>query len=113
MDLADWSTTALVIAAAAVVAMLVVAVVLVVKMARIRTLLRSADVPRSGKLAFWAAVVYLVCPVDLLPDPVLLDDIGVLLLALRSLKGAADQQLAPGRGRGRDRAEGIAKSPVS
>ncbi|MDX3078551.1 YkvA family protein [Streptomyces sp. NPDC088354] len=89
----DWSTTVLVIAGVAVAAMLAVAVVLVVKMARVRSLLRSADVPRSGKLAFWAAVVYLVCPVDLLPDPILIDDIGVLLLALRSLKTAADQQL--------------------
>ncbi|MFD3457553.1 YkvA family protein [Streptomyces sp. NPDC058691] len=97
----DWSTTVLVIAGVAVAAMLVVAVVLVVKMARVRTLLRSADVPRSGKLAFWAAVIYLVCPVDLLPDPILIDDIGVLLLALRSLKSAADQQLPPGLGTSR------------
>jgi uncharacterized membrane protein YkvA (DUF1232 family) len=40
-------------------------------------------------VAFWAAVVYLVCPVDLLPDPILIDDIGFLLLALRSLDKAA------------------------
>jgi uncharacterized membrane protein YkvA (DUF1232 family) len=104
----DWSTTALVIAAVAVVAMLAVAVVLVVKMARIRALLRSAEVPRSGKLAFWAAVIYLVCPVDLLPDPIFIDDIGVLLLALRSLKSAADGQLSIGR----DRAKDIPRSPV-
>lgn len=97
-----WSTTVLVVAGVAVAAMLVVAVVLVVKMARVRTLLRSADVPRSGKLAFWAAVIYLVCPVDLLPDPILIDDIGVLLLALRSLKSAADQQL-PTTGFGKSR----------
>ncbi|MEU1620261.1 YkvA family protein [Streptomyces sp. NPDC008238] len=111
MDLGDWSATALVIAAVAVVVMLVVAVVLVVKMARIRTLLRSADVPRSGKLAFWAALVYLVCPVDLLPDPILIDDIGVLLLALRSLKSAADGQLPVGR----DRSGALpkSKSPVA
>jgi uncharacterized membrane protein YkvA (DUF1232 family) len=109
MDLGDWSTTALVIVAAAVVVMLVVAVVLVVKMARIRALLRSADVPRSGKLAFWAAVIYLVCPVDLLPDPILIDDIGVLLLALRSLKSAADGQLPVGR----DRSRNVSKTPVA
>lgn len=111
MDLGDLSTTALVIAAVAVVVMLVVAVVLVVKMARIRTLLRSADVPRSGKLAFWAGLVYLVCPVDLLPDPILIDDIGVLLLALRSLKSAADGQLPVGRDRARTLPK--SKSPVA
>ncbi len=37
---------------------------------------------------FWGAVAYLVLPTDALPDPVYLDDIGVLLLALRSLRAA-------------------------
>lgn len=35
------------------------------------------------------AVAYTVSPVDLIPDPVYLDDIGLLLLALRSLHAAA------------------------
>ncbi|MBY8883072.1 DUF1232 domain-containing protein [Streptomyces sp. PLK6-54] len=69
--------------------MLVTAIALLVKLARARRLLKDAGLPRSGKLTFWAAVIYLVCPVDLLPDPIYLDDIGVLLLALRSLHAAA------------------------
>ncbi len=38
--------------------------------------------PLGGKLAFWAAVAYTVLPLDVLPDPLLLDDIGVLALAV-------------------------------
>lgn len=34
-------------------------------------------------------MLYTVSPVDLIPDPVYLDDIGILLLALRSLHAAA------------------------
>ncbi|WP_425276162.1 DUF1232 domain-containing protein [Streptomyces murinus] len=40
---------------------------------------------------FWGAVAYLLLPTDLLPDPIYLDDIGVLLLALRSLRAARPQ----------------------
>lgn len=34
-------------------------------------------------------MIYTVSPVDLIPDPVYLDDIGLLMLALRSLHAAA------------------------
>jgi uncharacterized membrane protein YkvA (DUF1232 family) len=71
------------------VAMLVGAIVVLVKLVRARRVLKDAGLPQSGKLTFWAAVAYLVCPIDLLPDPVYLDDIGVLLLAVRSLHSAA------------------------
>jgi uncharacterized membrane protein YkvA (DUF1232 family) len=39
---------------------------------------------------FWGAVAYFVLPADLVPDPVYLDDIGVLLLALRTLRRSPD-----------------------
>lgn len=79
----------LLVAAVLVAVTVVVAVKLLLRLVRARRLLTSAGVPASGKVAFWAAVVYLVCPVDLLPDPILIDDIGFLLLALRSLDKAA------------------------
>ncbi len=69
----------------------VVAVRLVIKLVRTRRLLGATGIPASSKVLFWASVVYLVCPVDLLPDPILLDDIGFLLVALRSLHKAADR----------------------
>ncbi len=67
------------------------AVVLLVRLVRARRVLRRAGVPVENTLAFWGALIYVISPVDLLPDPVYLDDIGVLLLALRSLQAAADR----------------------
>ncbi|WP_434742644.1 DUF1232 domain-containing protein [Micromonospora sp. SH-82] len=36
----------------------------------------------KGKVAFYGALAYTILPVDLLPDPIYLDDIGVLAAAL-------------------------------
>ncbi|MFC9589028.1 YkvA family protein [Streptomyces sp. NPDC056944] len=76
----------------AVVLVLVVAgfaAVLLVRVFRARRLLLDAGVPLQSKALFWAAVVYTISPVDLIPDPVYLDDIGVLLIALKVLHAAA------------------------
>ncbi|MER5935398.1 YkvA family protein [Streptomyces sp. NPDC002054] len=74
------------------------AVVLLVRVLRARRLLLNAGVPFRDKALFWAAVAYTLWPVDLLPDPVYLDDIGVLLLALRSLHTAVRHAGAAVRG---------------
>jgi len=39
----------------------------------------------GGKVAFYGALLYTIFPVDLLPDPIYLDDIGVLAVALTVL----------------------------
>jgi uncharacterized membrane protein YkvA (DUF1232 family) len=77
------------VAGAVVVVTVLLAVKLLIRLVRTRRLLKKAGIPASGKAAFWGAIVYLVFPVDLLPDPILIDDIGFLLLALRSLENAA------------------------
>ncbi|MFG2291863.1 YkvA family protein [Streptomyces sp. NPDC048603] len=77
-----WALGALAVATAAC------AVVLLVRVLRARRLLMDAGVPFRDKALFWTAVAYTLWPVDLLPDPMYLDDIGVLLLALRSLHAA-------------------------
>lgn len=82
----DTTTTVIVCAALLAVALLAVAVVLAVRLVRTRRQLRRAGLPTGPRWIFWGAVLYLVLPTDLLPDPVYLDDIGVLLLALRSLR---------------------------
>ncbi|MGW4650225.1 DUF1232 domain-containing protein [Kitasatospora sp. NPDC004289] len=81
------------LAGALVVACMVVAAVLLVKLVQARKVLTASGIPMSNKVLFWGSIAYLVSPVDLLPDPILLDDIGLLLLALRSLHQAA---LRPG-----------------
>ncbi|MFG3309844.1 YkvA family protein [Streptomyces wuyuanensis] len=65
------------------------AVWMLLRVVRARRALLDAGVPVRDKALFWAAVLYTVSPVDLLPDPVYLDDIGFLMLALRALHTAA------------------------
>lgn len=85
------STWWLLLSLLAVVAVVTMAIAirLLVTLLRTRRLLKGASIPSSTRTMFWASLVYLVWPVDLLPDPVYLDDIGFLLLALRSLHVAA------------------------
>ncbi|MFF9765618.1 DUF1232 domain-containing protein [Streptomyces sp. NPDC053086] len=90
----DTTTTLLVIAACVAAVLLAVAVGLLIRLVRTRQTLRRAGLPTGPRWVFWGAVAYLLLPADLLPDPVYLDDIGVLLLALRSLRTA--RTLPPG-----------------
>ncbi|MER5428117.1 YkvA family protein [Streptomyces sp. NPDC002588] len=80
------TTTVLVVAAAVAAVLLALAVVVLVRLVRARRDLRRAGLPSGPRWVFWGAVLYFVLPTDVLPDPVYLDDIGVLLLALRSLR---------------------------
>lgn len=81
-------TVLLVTGAILVAATLAVAIALLVRLVRTRRTLRAAGLPVERQWVFWGAVAYLVLPADLLPDPVFLDDIGVLVLALRSMRSA-------------------------
>ncbi|MFJ9820138.1 YkvA family protein [Streptomyces sp. NPDC101151] len=90
----DSTATLLVIAAVVAVLLLAVAVGLLVRLVRARRTLQRAGLPTGPRWVFWGAVLYLVLPTDLLPDPVYLDDIAVLLVALRSLR--AGRELPPG-----------------
>ncbi|WP_344609758.1 YkvA family protein [Streptomyces glaucus] len=83
------STTAVIAAAALLAAVvLALAVGVLVRLVRTRRDLRRAGLPTGPRWVFWGAVLYFVLPADLLPDPVYLDDIGVLLLALRTVRGS-------------------------
>ncbi|MCW7940772.1 membrane protein [Streptomyces hygroscopicus] len=86
MDSTTWTVLAVVAVLAA--AVLGVALALLLRLIRTRRDLRRAGLPSGPRWVFWGAVLYLVLPTDLLPDPVYLDDIGVLLLALRSMHAA-------------------------
>ena len=82
----DWSSTAGVVlgvlAFLVLATLLGVAIYLLVKLLRLFSVVRSEAMPVAGKLSFWAALAYTVFPVDVLLDPVYLDDIGVLGAAL-------------------------------
>ncbi|MDO3701480.1 YkvA family protein [Micromonospora sp. C28SCA-DRY-2] len=83
-----------------VAAMLTGAVLLAVRVVRARRML--GELGGGGKVAFYGALIYAIFPVDLLPDPIYLDDIGVLagaliyLTRLISKRRAASRPL-PGR----------------
>ncbi|WP_060882419.1 YkvA family protein [Streptomyces caniscabiei] len=83
MDSWTWVIVAVAVVAAA---LLGAAVWLLLRLVRTRRELRRAGLPTGPKWVFWGAVLYLVLPTDLVPDPVYLDDIGVLLLAIRSMR---------------------------
>ncbi|CAM5654752.1 hypothetical protein SALBM311S_07805 [Streptomyces alboniger] len=85
-------TTTGVFVAVAILAALVlaVAIALLVRLVRARRSLRRAGLPTGPRWVFWGALLYFVLPTDLLPDPVYLDDIGVLLLALRTLRASPE-----------------------
>ncbi|MFD9429296.1 DUF1232 domain-containing protein [Streptomyces sp. NPDC060002] len=86
----DAPTTLVVVAVLAAVAVFAVAATVLVRLVRARRGLRRAGLPTGPRWVFWGAVLYFVLPTDVLPDPVYLDDIGVLLLALRSLRRTPD-----------------------
>ncbi|NEB09359.1 DUF1232 domain-containing protein [Streptomyces coelicoflavus] len=81
------TTTVIVVAVLLAAIVLAAAVAVLVRLVRTRRDLRRAGLPTGPRWVFWGAVLYLVLPADLLPDPVYLDDVGVLLLALRSARG--------------------------
>jgi uncharacterized membrane protein YkvA (DUF1232 family) len=60
----------------AAIVLIGVAVVMLLRFWRLRKQLESLGA--GAKFAFWGAVIYTVLPIDVLPDPIVLDDIGVL-----------------------------------
>ncbi|MCG5439343.1 MULTISPECIES: YkvA family protein [Micromonospora] len=84
-----------VIAGILALATLVGAVVLAVRVVRTRRLLTGLGA--GGKVAFYGALIYTIFPVDVLPDPIYLDDMGVLAAALIYLTRLVHQRRAAGR----------------
>ncbi|MCF0096894.1 YkvA family protein [Micromonospora sp. NPDC049114] len=84
-----------VIAGILALATLVGAVVLAVRLVRTRRLLTGLGA--GGKVAFYGALIYTIFPVDILPDPIYLDDMGVLAGALIYLTRLVHKRRAAGR----------------
>ncbi|MER7276087.1 YkvA family protein [Dactylosporangium sp. NPDC000244] len=72
----DWLYALFVIGALVLVALLVVAIVLAVRVWKTGKYLQAMGV--GGRWVFWGAIIYTIFPIDLLPDPIYLDDVGVL-----------------------------------
>lgn len=77
-------------AGVAVVALtLFVVVRVLIRLRRLRGFVRSPDAPGAAKAAYYAAWIYALSPVDFLPDPILIDDIGVVLACVAALEQMA------------------------
>jgi len=97
----DTWTVVIVLGAILAVATLIGAVILAWRVWRMRALL--GELGAGGKIAFYGALAYTLFPIDVLPDPIYLDDMGVLggaLLYLTHLvrKRRAAGQMDPGVG---------------
>src|SRR5262245_61038816 len=96
----EWTLVWVVVGVLAV-ATLVGAIVLLVKLWKTKKMLSAMGA--GGNVAFWGALIYTIFPVDLLPDPVYLDDMGVITAALIYLtrlyhkRRAEREQISAGR----------------
>ncbi len=75
MSTDTWIVLGVITAVVAVVT-LIFAVRLVFKLVSVRKML--GELGAGGKLAFWGSLAYTIFPIDLLPDPIYLDDMAVL-----------------------------------
>lgn len=82
----------LVLAGLVAAATLAGAVVLGIRLLRTRRML--GELGADGKLAFYGALAYTIFPIDLLPDPIYLDDMGVLAAAALYLSKLAQRRQA-------------------
>ncbi|MEV0153088.1 YkvA family protein [Micromonospora sp. NPDC050686] len=90
MDRQTWPLV--VLAGIVLVAALVGAVLLAIRVVRTRRMLGALGA--GGKVAFYGALIYAIFPVDVLPDPIYLDDLGVLAAALIYLTRLAHRRRA-------------------
>jgi uncharacterized membrane protein YkvA (DUF1232 family) len=82
MDASTFVLVGLAVLVVVLIAVLVVAIVFFTRLVRLYAVVRDPRMPTSGKVAFWVAAIYAVFPIDVLPDPVYLDDAGVLAFAV-------------------------------
>lgn len=96
-----WATLATwgIIAILLIVVTCVVVLVLIVKLVGRFKDVNQPGMPISAKLAYYGSIIYTVVPFDLLPDPVLVDDIGFLVGALIHVGRSARKIHAAATGR--------------
>lgn len=79
----------------------VVTLVVVVRVLRrlygLRRRVHAENAPTAAKISYYTAWIYALSPVDLLPDPILIDDIGVALTAIAVIEGLTRKHLASGK----------------
>lgn len=104
----------LVVLAVVAIATFSVAIYLIVKLIKLWRVVHNDYMPLQGKAAFWVAAIYTVWPIDLLVDPVYLDDIGVLLASIAYIRKLAKDRGIIGADRtlGRSRQQPSSPGPI-
>lgn len=92
MSREGWIVVGVIVAVIGIVT-LIGAIRLVRKLFRTKRML--GELGTGGKVAFYGALIYTFFPVDLLPDPIYLDDMGVLAAALAVLTGLLRKRRKP------------------
>jgi uncharacterized membrane protein YkvA (DUF1232 family) len=88
-----WVWIVIVVGLVAFLVMLIVVLRLVARLRNTWALLAGGpEVSAQDRFLFFGALAYAISPIDVLPDPILIDDIGVLLFALHSLRKSADRK---------------------
>ena len=83
----DHVTPVLLAVAAVIVAVMIFFVYRALRrLFRLRKVALGPDAPTTAKAAFWLAWIYAISPIDVLPDPILIDDIGVVLVAIATIE---------------------------
>ncbi|GAA1687089.1 hypothetical protein GCM10009765_40750 [Fodinicola feengrottensis] len=80
--MSTWDWVGLSVLAVAVLATCAIVIWLVFKMIRKYRTITQPGMPISAKITFFASIAYAIFPLDLLPDPIYLDDIAVMVGAL-------------------------------
>src|SRR3954449_10649720 len=83
----DHMTPVLLAVAAVVVAVMLFFVYRALRrLFRLRKVALGPEAPTTAKAAFWLAWIYTLSPIDVLPDPIMIDDIGVVLAAIATIE---------------------------
>lgn len=98
----DWSDLGIVVLLVLIPILLVVlgvAIYFFVRLIKLRAVLADPSMPGGSRVAFWVAIAYTIFPFDVLPDPVYIDDVGVLAAAVVYIRNLAKKRgLLNGRG---------------
>ena len=95
-------TTLGVFAALVLLVTCAIVLTLAVKIIKKHKLVHQPGMPVSAKVSYYGSIIYTLFPIDLLPDPILLDDIGVLAAALMHIGHTAKKIYGDRRAGGTD-----------
>lgn len=89
-------TSLLAVALSLIIVFVLTVLVLLTLMIKKARQVHRRGAPMKARVSFWLSIVYAICPLDLLPDPIYFDDIAVLIAGLihvsTVLKKSAEQR---------------------